>query len=203
LRIVSLLPSATEIMCALGLGDQLVGVTHECDFPPEVVKDKPVVTGSTLSAPQHAEYAENTDEDRLCRRARLTNRYGRRGILASRCTRSTRTAARLKPDLVLTQGLCDVCAVTHKAVVAAVDALGGTAAQVLDLAPTSLAGVLQSIREVGAATGKQTEADALVAQIQARWDAVRARADQLAERPRTLLLEWPDPPFSAATGTPN
>jgi len=107
----------------------------------------------------------------------------------------------LKPDLLLTQGLCDVCAVTHNAVVAAADALGSTA-QVLDLAPTDLAGVLETFRQVGNATGRSGEAEALTALMEARWAAVRAKAAAAAERPRTLLLEWPDPPFSAGHWNP-
>jgi iron complex transport system substrate-binding protein len=107
----------------------------------------------------------------------------------------------LKPDLLLTQGLCDVCAVTHRAVVAAADALG-SAAKVLDLAPTNLTGVLETFREVGVVAGREAEASELVARTRARWDAVRDKASGTVERPKTLLLEWPDPPFSAGHWNP-
>lgn len=199
MRIVSLLPSATEIVCALGLGDQLVGVTHECDFPPEFVAGKPVVTGSVVPAAHSPEDQE--DEPPLS--AREIDDVVRQALDAGESLYHINhdLLRDLKPDLVLTQGLCDVCAVTHKTVVAAVNALGGTA-RVLDLAPTNLAGVLQSIRDVGEATGKQAEAEALTAQLQARWDRVRARATQAPEHSRTLLLEWPDPPFSAGHWNP-
>jgi iron complex transport system substrate-binding protein len=110
----------------------------------------------------------------------------------------------LKPDILLTQGLCDVCAVSHKIAVAAADALGSVAT-VLDLAPTTLAGVLESFRQVGAATGRDAEAAELVARTQARWDAVQEKAQKAAGAggsPRTLLLEWPDPLFSAGHWNP-
>jgi len=196
LRIVSLLPAATEIVCALGLGDQLVGVTHECDFPPGVVNGLPVVTGSVLPAPHPRE-----DEPLLSAREIDERVREARGSGESLYHIDNDLLRELKPDLVLAQGLCDVCAVTHKAVVAAANALDGTA-RVLDLAPTNLAGVLQSVRDVGAATGKNAEAAALATQIQGRWDHVRERAAAALERPRTLLLEWTDPPFSAGHWNP-
>lgn len=191
-----MLPSATEIVCALGLGDQLVGVTHECDFPPDVVKGLPVVTGSILPAPHPCEDEPLLSAREIDERVREARESGE-----SLYHIDNDLLRDLAPDLVLTQGLCDVCAVTHKAVVAAVDALGGTA-RVLDLAPTNLAGVLQTIRDVGAATGKDAEAAALAEQIQGRWNRVCEQAAQAPERPRTLLLEWTDPPFSAGHWNP-
>ena len=107
----------------------------------------------------------------------------------------------LQPDLVITQGLCDACAMNHKDVVAAVAALGEKVA-ILDLAPTTLDGVLETFRQIGAATGRAAEADALVAKMQARWETVRARASATGDRPKTLLLEWPEPPFSAGHWNP-
>jgi len=204
MRIVSLLPSATEIVCALGLGDNLVGVTHECDYPAEVVADIPVVTSSILPGPR-----EVTDEDGDVYEEYPTSREIDDAVRAAveageSIYRIDHDLLRdLKPDLVLTQGLCDVCAVNHKAVAEAVAALGDPKVEVLDLAPTSLEGVLETFRRVGAATGKAAEAEALVAQTRERWEAVRAKAATAPERPpRTLLLEWVDPPFSAGHWNP-
>lgn len=191
MRIVSLLPAATEIVCALGLGDQLVGVSHECDFPAETVQDLPVVTSSAVPSSGDASAGQI---DALVRAARERGEslYQIDGDLL-RC---------LAPDLMLTQGLCDVCAVTHQAVLAAVNTLGATTT-VLDLAPTTLAGVLDTFRQIGAATGKEAEADALADRVRARWETVRERAASSApEQPRTLLLEWPDPLFSAGHWNP-
>lgn len=196
MRIVSLLPSATEIVAALGLGDHLVGITHECDYPPEVIAGKPVVTSSLL--PSQGPDDEPLSSAEIDARVRAALEAGE-----SLYRIDHDLLRELKPDLVLTQGLCDVCAVNHKAVVAAVDALNSDAAvQVLDLAPTSLATVLETFRLVGAAIGRETEAEALAAQVQARWDTAREKAAATPDRPKTLLLEWTDPPFSAGHWNP-
>jgi iron complex transport system substrate-binding protein len=201
LRIVSLLPSATEIVCALGLQENLVGITHECDYPP-AVKGKPVVTSSLLPAPYRDENAEGEEEMEPLSAGEIDARVREALTAGESLYRIDLDLLRsLKPDLLLTQGLCDVCAVTHQAVVAAADALGSTA-QVLDLAPTSLAGVLATFRQVGDAMGREREAVALTALTEARWGVVRERAAATAEHPRTLLLEWPDPPFSAGHWNP-
>jgi iron complex transport system substrate-binding protein len=203
LRIVSLLPSATEIVAALGLGDQLVAVTHECDYPPEIVADKPVVTSSLVpkitTEPYDAEaWSEPpppsaAEIDRIVREALASG--------ASLYQIDIELLKELKPDLILTQGLCDVCAVSHKAVVAAVEALGPDVA-VIDLQPTNLAEVLESFRQVGTATGREGEAEVLATSVQARWDAVRSKAAKALESPRTLLLEWPEPLFTAGHWNP-
>lgn len=195
MRIVSLLPSATEIVAALGLGDSLVGITHECDWPREIVAGKPVVTSSVLPSP-HDAGTEPLSSAEIDARVRAAVEAGE-----SLYQIGHEMLRELKPDLVLTQGLCDVCAVHHQAVVAAVDSLGGTAT-VLDLAPASLAGVQETFRQVGEATGKAAEAQALIAQIQSRWDAVSSAVESAPEKPRTLLLEWSDPPFSAGHWNP-
>lgn len=200
MRIVSLLPSATEIVCALGLEEFLVGVSHECDWPRSVT-EKPKVTSSVLPAPQ-------TDEDGnvLEPTAAAIDAAVRASVAAGESLYRVDVdlLRSLNPTILLTQGLCDVCAVSHKIAVAAADAMG-SAATVIDLAPTTLAGVLESFRQVGTATGRDAEAAELSARTQARWDAVQEKATKAKAAggsPRILLLEWPDPLFSAGHWNP-
>jgi iron complex transport system substrate-binding protein len=206
-RIVSLLPSATEIVAALGLADELVGISHECDYPPAAVAGKAIVTSSTLPRTVHP--VDDDDES-------LTDADPQQTPTAAEIHERVRTALAhgeslyrvdtdllrsLNPDLVITQGLCDVCAVTHHAAAAAAAAVG-SGVPVLDLSPTSLMEVYATFLQVGAATGREREAASLATSVQARWDAVRERAAAAPERPRTLLLEWPDPAFSAGHWNP-
>ncbi|MDX1935252.1 MAG: cobalamin-binding protein [Capsulimonadales bacterium] len=194
MRIVSLLPSATEIVAALGLTDSLVAITHECDYPPEIV-GRPVVTGSILPEPR-------TEDDEPLSALEIDERVRAAVEAGESIYRIDHDLLReLKPDLILTQGLCDVCAVNHAAVRAAVDVVG-SGATVLDLAPTDLAGVLETFRAVGRAAHVEARADELVEQVRNRWNRVAERTTDLPARPRTLLLEWPEPPFSAGHWNP-
>ncbi|ADI15343.1 cobalamin-binding protein [Truepera radiovictrix] len=183
MRIVSLLPSASEIVCALGLGEQLVAVSHECDFPPEVQR-LPRITSSILP---HDLDARAIDEA-VCRAVQEGRAlYKVDGDLL----------ARLKPDLIVTQGVCDVCAVSVGTVQETLQFLpdvlpAGT--QTLSLSGTSVAGVWRDIGRVGAAAGVPERAAALVGELKARWERL-ARLPKPAPRPRVLMLEWPDPPF--------
>ncbi len=185
-RILSLLPSATEIVYALGLEEDLVGVTHECDWPPAARTKRPV---SFSSLPPAAEPAE---VDRLVSASinggdpiyRLDNDAVRE----------------LRPDLVLTQDLCAVCAVPSGHVNEALELLG-CRAEVVSMDPSSLGEVLACILEVGAVTGTQSTATALVDGLRHRLQAV---TDSVAGRqtPRTFALEWSDPPFNAGHWVP-
>jgi iron complex transport system substrate-binding protein len=186
LRIVSLLPSATEIVCALGLGDALVGVTHECDYPAEA-RTKPVVTSSLLDhAGTSSEEIDHTVRKQL--RAGLSLYEIDHALLAE-----------LAPDLILTQTLCQVCSVSYSAVTRVVqdlhDTFAGFAPTVLSLEPHSVDDILATIAQVGAAAGVAERADTLVADLRARAERVRARAAQIAYRPRVACLEWLDPVF--------
>ena len=175
-RIVSLLPSATEIVCALGLEDQLVGISHSCDYPPSI-----------------------TDRPRLSR-----PRYDAQGLSGAEIDAAVRTAYHdygsvyeidvaaiesLHPDLILTQGICDVCAVPEKQVLAS---FPGT--QVLTLDAHDLDAIFASIRDVGCATDVSDRAEGLIADMERRIKAVRARVAGRS-RPRVLALEWLDPPY--------
>jgi iron complex transport system substrate-binding protein len=179
MRIVSLLPAATEIVAALGLADALVGVSHECDFPPEVAA-KPRVTRS----PIHSGLASAEID------ARVKASLDATGELY---TLDEALLRRLRPDVLLTQGLCDVCAPTLASVSAVAAALPGPP-RVVDLDPRTLADILADVRTAGAALGVPERAAAVVAGLEARIEAVRATAAG-APRPRCVLLEWIDPPY--------
>ncbi|MEM0963192.1 MAG: ABC transporter substrate-binding protein, partial [Bacteroidota bacterium] len=183
-RIVSLLPSATEIVCALGLADRLVGVTHECDYPLEV-RGLPVVTQTRI--PHSATSAEI---DALVREQLATQ--------DALYTLDEDRLAQLAPDLIVTQALCDVCAVAEAEVAAAACQLAD-APPVLNLEPMTLADVLASVRVVGDAAG--VDAEPIVAAMEARIEAVRSAVEG-RPRPRVALLEWLDPPFSGGHWNP-
>ncbi len=186
-RIVSLLPSATEIVYALGLGDQLVGVTDECDYPPDAARAR-VVTRSAL--PPGATPAE---VDRL-----VSASVGSGDPIY----RLDRDAIReLRPDLVLSQDLCAVCAVPSGHVTEALDVLG-CRAEVVSLDPGTLADVLDGLRQVARAAGVERRADAVVAALEQRLEAVRLAVAGLA-RPRVFALEWSDPPFNGGHWVPD
>jgi iron complex transport system substrate-binding protein len=187
MRIVSLLPSATEIVCALGLDEQLVGVTHECDYPPWVVS-LPRVTRTLIP---HDATSARIDE--LVRERLKTQR--------ALYLLDLPKLERLRPDLIVTQALCDVCAVAEDEVRAATCALPGRP-RVLNLEPQTLAEVLESIRQVGRAAGCPGKADTVVHGLQERIHGVIARSAGLAHRPRVALLEWIDPLFSCGHWSP-
>lgn len=187
MRIVSLLPSATEMICALGLEDRLVGVTHECDFP-AFVRGLPKVTRTLI--PTEAPSAEI---DRLVREQLRTNR--------ALYTLELPTLEGLRPDLIVTQALCDVCAVAEDEVRAAACMLPG-GPRVINLEPQTLSQVFAAIRQVAKAAGVDREAEEVVGGLTARVEAVVARAAGLRHRPRVALLEWLDPPFSCGHWSP-
>src|SRR6056297_2581506 len=189
MRIVSLLPSATEIVCGLGLRDQLVGVTHECDYPAGIVA-LPKVTRTLIPHD-----AASSEIDTLVREQLSTQ--------AALYSLDLQVLEELQPDLIVTQALCDVCAVSESEVKTAAGLLASKP-QVINLEPMCLADVMQCIREVGAATARNAIAETYVAQLQDRVEivAVRSKSVPEAERPSVMLLEWIDPPFSAGHWSP-
>jgi iron complex transport system substrate-binding protein len=190
MKIVSLLPSATEIVFALGLGDSLEGVSFECDFPP-AARDKAVVSGTALAA--DLETAGAID---AAVRERLAD-----GQPIYTLDRDRIRA--IQPDLILAQDLCEVCAVPSGAVTDALDDLGCTS-NVVSLDPLTLEDVIDGIGQVGAATGTEAKADELMAALHDRVANVQAAVAGLPRpRPRVLALEWADPPFSAGHWVPN
>jgi iron complex transport system substrate-binding protein len=185
-RIASLLPSATEIVCALGLEDDLVAITHECDYPPSV-RAKPVVTASVVSGP-----SSSAEIDRHIRRLV----HGGSSIYQLDADR----LAALQPDLILTQELCEVCAVSYPIVQRAARRLEATT-QLVSLEPQSLEDVFGNIRLIGQLTSRDEPAQTLVDQLSARVSRVREQLAEAATR-RVLCLEWLDPPFNCGHWTP-
>jgi iron complex transport system substrate-binding protein len=183
MRIVSLLPSATEIVYALDLGDALEAVTFECDYPP-AARTKPVV--STTALPADGELTAREIDTAVSESVA-------RGEPLYRL--DTDRIAAIAPDLILTQDLCRVCAVPAGDVEAALGVIGCQAA-VVSLDPSTLDDVIACVGIVGDATGTAPRAHALMRQLRDRVAAVR-RATRGRGRPRTFALEWSDPPFSA------
>jgi iron complex transport system substrate-binding protein len=186
MRIVSLLPSTTEILFALGAGDQVVGVTFECDFPPEA-RQRRIVSTSTLPEGLAPGEIDRLVAERMAAGADLYHLD--RGALSG-----------LDADLVVTQDLCSVCAVDVSEVHDALDYLACDA-EVVTIDPHNLAEVLGSIGELGAATGTRERAEQLVGELTGRLDAL---AERLAGRPPVpaVVLEWTDPPFAPGHWVP-
>jgi len=188
MKIVSLLPSATEIVCALGLEDSLVGITHECDFPARIA-DRPALTASRISH----ETMSSLEIDHAVRRQ--LDGHG------SIYDLDTATLESLKPDLILTQELCDVCAVSYKTVLKAAKMYVANA-QVVSLEPNTIGDIFENIKTVGELAGVTDRAKQLIAELQNRLDLVREKTANLQHRPTTFMLEWLEPPFAPGHWVP-
>ena len=186
MRIVSLLPSATEIICELGLRDQLVGVTHECDWPKSVVS-LPKVTNTLIPTD-----ATSAEIDALVR-----ERMGQESALY---TLDMDMLERLQPNLIVTQALCDVCAVAEREVQSAACKLASLPG-VVNLEPETLGEVFEAIRTVARATNCEQVGEGVVTKLRERVDRITSRTRTLS-RPRIALLEWLDPPFSTGHWNP-
>ncbi len=187
MRIVSLLPGATEICHFLGLTDQLVGVSHDCDWPPQI-RDKPVLSSTSIDADQTT--SKEIDEAVKAETHEGNSIYH---VDAERLQE-------LNPDLILTQELCEVCAPSFDAVQDASRTINGETT-VISLEPTTLSGILDNITRVGAFTGKEEQAEQLVDDLRARIDHVKQAPDP-DPSPRVLSLEWLDPPYLAGHWVP-
>ncbi|MEQ4304039.1 ABC transporter substrate-binding protein [Plantactinospora sp. B6F1] len=188
MRMVSLLPSATEIVYALGLGDDLVGVTFECDEPPSARTDKAVVVGGRDTRGMTPAEIDDYVKAQMSAGGDLY-------------TLHADALAGLEPELILTQDLCRVCALPSEHVEDALDHLG-CRADVLSLDPYSLEEVLGTILAVGARAGVPDRAEALVGALRDRLAAV-ASAVRGRPRPRVAVVEWVEPPFTAGHWVPD
>jgi iron complex transport system substrate-binding protein len=176
-----LLPAATEIAAALGLMDDVVGVSHECDFPAEA-NARPRVTQCPV------------DNDRLT--SREVDNWVRRGLRENGTiyTIDESLLRELSPEVILTQKLCDVCAVGYGTVARLAETLPGSP-QVVNLEPTGLSDIFDDIHRVAGVCGINRRAYAIVARLLRRVEAVRQRAARIPEHPRCFLMEWVDPLF--------
>ena len=180
-RIVSLVPAATEIAAALGLMEDVVGVSHECDFPSEA-NTRPRVT----NCPVHNAGHTSKDIDEWVRRA-----LREKGTIY---TIDEPLLRELRPDVILTQKLCDVCAVGYGTVARLAETLPGPP-RVVNLEPSSLSDIFDDIRRIARACDVPERAEELVAKLAARVEVVRKRTAHITHRPRCFLMEWVDPPF--------
>jgi len=187
-QIVSFLPSATEMACALGLGDRLVGVTHECDYPPEV-KDKAVVVRAALPIAQMTQLEIDLAVSERMRDGRSL--YEIDELLLQQ----------LAPDLILTQDLCQICAPSGNEVSHALNLLPKKP-EVLWLTPNTLPQIFDNALQLGEATGRQTEARELVARGRVRLERVENKTRDLAQRPKVFCMEWLDPVYGSGHWVP-
>jgi iron complex transport system substrate-binding protein len=188
-RICSLVPAATEVLFALGLGDSVVGVTHECDYPPEATS-REVLTASLLDA----------DE--------LSSAEVDRAVAAAAADGTPLYAVEeerwdeLVPDVVVVQGVCDVCAVSADDASSLVSARK-VKAEIVDYSPTTLEGIAQAIASLGAELGADAAADEVVSGMQSRLERVQGALEGVDSAPRVFVAEWLDPPYAAGHWVPD
>ena len=187
-RIVTLLPSATEIVCALGFGSELVGRSHECDFPAGVGRLP------ALTEPKFKVEGTSAEIDERVKR-----------IVGDALSVYRVDAARLrelKPDVIVTQSQCEVCAVSESEVESAVAEWLGERPKIVSLAPYALADVFEDMVRVGEALGDRRRGEDTVAKLRGRMDAIAEKADAVKTRPTFACIEWIDPMMSAGNWMP-
>lgn len=189
MRICSLLPSSTEIIFALGLEENLVGVTHECDYPPEA-RRKPVVVNSILG---EKEKLSSARIDEIVSRSRAEGK--------SIYLIDSERLSEMEPDLIITQGLCDVCAVSENEVTEVCEVLRNSP-QILSLEPSTIGEIMDSILLLGEVTGTKKKASQLVEDFRKRIEAVEKKLSGERYRPGVFCLEWLDPPYAAGHWVP-
>src|SRR5438094_1809366 len=185
MRICSLLPSATEIAFALGLGDQGVAVSHECDYPPDA-SSRPALTKSTIHQKTHRSLEVDLEVEQ------------RGGDIYEI---DEKLLEKLKPDLILTQELCHVCGVSYTKVKEAARVLDADT-KIVSLEPTNLEEIVDNILLVGRMTGKQGEAEKLAAQMLQRINRVREKTQTVQDKPRVFFMEWLQPPWAGGHWIP-
>jgi iron complex transport system substrate-binding protein len=188
IKIVSLLPSATEIVCALGLEENLIGITHECDYPSSIT-NKPPLTASRISH----ETMSSAEIDHAVR----SNLDGHGSIYDL----NEKLLAELKPDLIVTQELCEVCAVSYKTVQKAAKMYVADA-KVVSLEPNTIEDIFENIKTVGELAGVAEKGAEVVESLRNRLSKIREKTAVLENRPRVFMLEWLEPPFAPGHWVP-
>lgn len=187
-RIVSFLPSATEIVCALGLEDDLVGITHECDYPPSVMA-KPVVVSSAVPVEKMTEAEID----------KAVSERVREGLSVYQVDEVL--LRQLAPDLILAQDLCAVCAPSGNEVSRALNVLPKKP-EVLYLTPKSVRGILQNLRDVGVVAGRLEAAERWIEAANKKLERIAATSRALLSRPRVFCMEWLDPLYCSGHWVP-
>jgi len=188
MRVVTLIASATEIVCALGCRDQLVGRSHECDFPPDV-RDLPALTEPKFPV-DGASYDIDQRVKAIIQEGTAVYR-----VFADRL-------AELDPDVIVTQDQCEVCAASLSDVEQALCDWTGRPMRIVSLQPNALADIWGDIRKVAGALGIDGQGEALVSDLRRRMAAVQAQATAQVERPRVACIEWVDPLMAAGNWVP-
>lgn len=188
MRILSLLPSATEIVCALGLGDRLVGRSHSCDFPVEV-EALPVCTRTKIHTHRDSQSIHGDVT------ALLSQALGLYEVRAD-LVRS------LRPTHIISQTQCEICAVTPGDLRDALDRWGSAAPEIVSLSALTLDGVFDDIRRAARSLEVEREGDRLIAEMKQRMDAIVDRVSQQSNRPRVVCIEWLDPLMAAGNWMP-
>jgi iron complex transport system substrate-binding protein len=187
-RIVSFLPSASEMVCALGLEDSLVGVTHECDYP-DLVKSKTIVVRNVLPL-------ETMTQREIDQAVAQRIREGQ-----SLYQIDEKLLASLAPDLILTQNLCQVCAPSGNEVSQVLKALPHQP-EILWMTPQSLSEIFDNLRDLGAAVAQTEKAETLIADRRARLEKLKSKTARLENRPRVFCMEWLDPVYACGHWVP-
>jgi iron complex transport system substrate-binding protein len=187
-RIVSFLPSATEMVCALALGERLIGVTHECDYPPEI-KGKAIVVRSVLPIESMSQPEIDSAVTQMLRNGQSLYRV------------DETLMQEIAPDMIVTQDLCQVCAPSGNEVSQLLDRLPGKP-EIVWLTPKCLEEIYGNLRDLGEATGRLQIAEALIADGRARLKMIETRTRAAASRPRVFCMEWIDPVYCCGHWVP-
>lgn len=189
MRIVSLIASATEIVAALGCAKDLVGISHECDYPPEAVKGRAVLTSPKMDVKKSS---ADIHKD--------VQKIVRLGLSVYNIDVAKLKEA--KPDIIITQDQCDVCAVTYDDVVKAVETCLDTSAQIVSLHPDSLDDIFRDILKVGEALQAKNKGGQLVQDIRDKMNDIALKTKNIFKKPKVICLEWTDPFMAAGNWIP-